>query len=64
MLNSLKVLSIIKKFPGINTRYLIDTLSTVCDVSPNKICGYLSWLKRSGQITIVTFIPNQFSIAY
>lgn len=57
------LLYIIKMNKGINTRELINFVSAT-GITKQKICGHLSWLKRSNQIRIETIDPGRFSIAF
>lgn len=61
---SAKLLSVIQAHPGVCTRAWIDAFAVAAGVPKQKVCGHLSWLKRSGQITIKTIVPSMFSIAY
>ncbi len=58
-----RILSIIRRNPGISTRDIINRLA-VRGITKQKICGHLSWLKRSGQISIIIRIPKRYSVAY
>ena len=59
------VQAVIRNNPGIDTRH-ISTFIAAPGISINKhhINGHLSWLKRSGQIKIVTLQPKRCSIAF
>ena len=58
------VLKEIRQHPGINTRKLSKYLSATHNVPKQKICGYLSALKRRGEISILTLVPKRMSIAW
>lgn len=60
---SANLLVVIKAHPWVDTRVLIDAFAIAAGVPKQKVCGHLSWLKRSGQITIDTIVPGAFSIA-
>lgn len=53
----------IKNILPADTRQIINAVSAQTPTSKQRICGYLSWMKRSGQIEIVTVIPKKRSIA-
>lgn len=61
---SADLLKVIKDHPGISTRVWIDAFAIAAKVPKQKVCGHLSWLKRSGQITIKTTVPYKCSYAY
>ena len=60
---SKKLLESIKERPNMDTRAIINICAKVLSVPKQKICGHLSWLKRSGQISINTKIPDKYSEA-
>lgn len=63
MINRLMVLAYIHGHPGRSTREAIATLATKHRVTKQKICGYLSYLRRSKQIDIITLVPRHLSVA-
>ena len=58
------ILYFIKTNPMLNTRRdLIDFLA-VAGVNKHRVCGYLSSLKKAGEINIVVQKPSHCSPAY
>ncbi len=57
------ILYIIKCYNGIDTRDLI-WLFKIAGIKPQKVCGHLSWLKRTGKIKIDVIKPKRCSVAF
>lgn len=57
------ILHVIKTNPGIDTRDVIWFFNAA-GVNKHKVCGCLSVLKRTKQITILTLHPGRCSFAY
>ena len=53
----------IRRMLPADTRKITRVVATQIPTSKQRICGYLSWMKRSGQIQIETLIPKKLSIA-
>lgn len=58
------ILTVIKNHRAISTRDLINYVAAPgLNITRYHINGHLSWLKKTGQIIIVTIRPGCFSIA-
>ena len=58
-----RIQAIISGMLPADTRQIINAVAGQIPTSKQRICGYLSGMKRSGQLQITTVIPKKLSIA-